>query len=144
MQYNLPITVGSGISQLQKRPLKMSEPYEPCPNLAYEFRQACYYELTQLWDKFYDYDRIGQLCYDITDEEEKTACYKGVGNVAAPTTQFDVNETIALCKKMPEAAGQVHCLSQASWSFHGSENAKALAPLVCKSLSEKEKTNCVW
>lgn len=112
MEYNVPLVFDSGPPHIQTRKFDPLQPYSPCPALPADFHQACYYELVQFWDKFIDFDKIGALCKAIPDTDERIACYKGVGNNAGPSVNFDIDRAKSICKKMPEDQGYQNCISE--------------------------------
>lgn len=147
MEYNVPL-INYGEDQAfvtRSRVLNPDKPYEPCPGLPYKFKESCYYEMGQWWDKVYDanYEKIGELCENILDQEFRESCYLGVGNVVAPTNLYDVAKTKKDCSLMPRDTGRLNCRSGASWSFFANPDYRDLASQVCDDLDEKTKEKCV-
>lgn len=145
MEYNVPIIIDANISYTEPRKLNSANPNEPCNTIVAEkFRSSCYYEMPQWWDKVYkrNYEKIGMLCNDIENVEHQESCFLGIGNVAAPSSEYDVKETIAKCEKMPDSKSMLICRSGSSWSFFSNPNYRKLAPQICASLNEEEKSRC--
>jgi len=146
MEYNVPlIDLGKGETYVTRtRELNENNPYEPCDTLPEKFRDSCYYEMAQWWDKvfFVDYKKIGELCDNIPDQEYVSSCYLGIGNVVAPTHNYDVELTKSKCELMPNDKAELICLSGASWSFFANPDYRNLAPRLCEDLSEEDKMKC--
>jgi hypothetical protein len=144
MEYNVPIILDGTNAHTESRRLDPAHPYAPCDSIPDRFRQSCHYEMGQWWDKVYggDYATIGKLCAKIENSVYRESCYLGVGNVAAPSSNYDVKETIRKCELMPDADGRRTCRSGASWSFFAEPKSRALAPAVCEGLSDAEKIRC--
>lgn len=147
MEYNVPIIVTENSATTETRKIDFNKPYDPCPDLIHQFQQSCYYELPQWWDKVTtyngDYLKIGQLCSALNDEKNREFCFLGVGNVAAPSSQYVVDETIKKCEKMPTFDEQVICRSGASWSFFAAVDHREKAAAVCEGLEADISHRCV-
>lgn len=143
MEYNLPITIVPGVDASMKfRPVNDENPYTPCPDLPREFRQSCYHELVQLWDRYYDYQKIGKLCAELENGAERDACFQGAGNIAVPSSQYDVAAAIGKCLEMPGDDGQAICRIASSWSFWAQEHYRHLAPEPCRGLAPDIVARC--
>src|SRR3989344_1873070 len=46
MDYNVPLSVNGSSPQVRKL---TGDPYEPCPSVPDEFKDSCYYQITQWW-----------------------------------------------------------------------------------------------
>lgn len=138
MEYNVPIIITPEFAKTEVRALN-ENPYAPCSTIVPErFRESCYYEMGQWWDKVYygDYAKIGELCEAIALPEEREPCYLGTGNVAAPSSDYDVESTIEKCESMPTKEGAFLCRAGASWSFFAVPERRELAPLLCEGLGQ--------
>ncbi len=142
MEYNLPIIIADGEAVMRFRPIDQGKPALPCPNLPARFRQSCYHELVQLWDKYFDYGVIGKFCQAITVPEERRACFMGAGNVAAPSSQYDVAKTLAKCRLMPSPEGVETCRMSSSWSFWASPEHRGQAREPCRGLDASMASEC--
>lgn len=142
MEYNLPITVRADGATMQFRPVATEDPYPPCPRLPPQFHQSCYHELVQLWDRYFDYDRIGRFCAALAVPQEQDACFQGAGNVAAPSSAYDVTGTLEKCDRMPSPDGRTICRISASWSFWGQEQYRHLAAEPCRGLPASAVSRC--
>lgn len=145
MEYNVPIIIDSTQTYTQFRELNPADPNLPCDNIPNQFRKSCYYEIGQWWDKVFhsDYQKLGQLCLAIPDQDLRDNCYLGVGNVSAPTSNYDVASTIDKCKQMPDYLARVTCRSGASWSFYAEPTRRNLSTQVCDGLSPSDQDRCV-
>lgn len=137
MEYNVPIIITATTSFVRFREFNVETPYVPCPVLPERFRSSCYHELGQWWDKFISYNKIGMLCGAVTNTQEQEACFRGVGNVAAPSSQYDVGETIKKCNEMPPTQARIFCREAASWSFFTAPEFKEAAHRVCVRVWDK-------
>ncbi|MDP2735120.1 MAG: hypothetical protein Q8P12_02850 [bacterium] len=139
MEYNVPIIITPEFARTEVRELDGEGPYAPCATIVPEgFRESCYYEMAQWWDKVYlgDYAKIGELCQGIALLKEQEPCYLGTGNVAAPSSDYDVASTIEKCEAMPTSEGEFLCRAGASWSFFAVPERRELAPLLCEGLGQ--------
>jgi len=145
MEYNVPIIIDSTQTYTQFRELNPQNPNSPCDSVSTEFRKSCFYEMGQWWDKVYhsDYKKLGELCQAVGDPDLRDTCYLGVGNVSAPTSDYDVAATIDKCKLMPNYGAQVTCRSGASWSFYAEPTRRNLSTQVCDGLTPGDQERCV-
>lgn len=128
-------------TKVKIRELEPDDPHSPCSSLPAKFLQACYYSQADWWEKVYtaDYAKIGVLCEGLSGPRLREACYQGLGNTIAPSTDFDVEESIVACDKMPTANGRILCRSGVSWSFWAQPEYRSLSVKICKGLAEAEK-----
>jgi hypothetical protein len=146
MEYNVPVIIDSERSYTKFRDLNSANPYEPCNTIVPgQFRESCYYEMGQWWDKVYfgDYQKIGQLCAGIDNSTWQRSCFLGVGNVAAPSSQYEVGATISKCQQMPTEEGRLICRTGASWSFMGYPPKKSLSASICAGLDQESSKKCL-
>lgn len=142
MENNVPIVMSDTESpRTEPRRLDPKNPYEPCNTIVpKKFRKSCYFEMPQWWNQVYHFNfaKVGELCSGIVDKEESKSCYLGAGGVAAPSSQYNVEETIKRCDLMPTEEGVFLCRSGASWGFFSEPSVRNLSPQVCKGLREEE------
>lgn len=143
MGYNFKNINHSGI--IQTRTLDSKRPYEPCASVAKNFLPACFFEEARWWEKVFkkDYARIGILCDTIQDTAGREACFQGIGNVAASSSNYNLAQATNACKKMPSRVGEILCRSGASWSFFTDPLHRAEAPELCSDLAKAEAAFCV-
>lgn len=144
MENNVPLTLGDQTARTETRKLNPNNPYEPCTDIPERFRESCYYELGQWWDKVYekDYGTLGRLCGNIEKEAYREDCYLGVGNVVAPSTLYNIAQAIDLCEKMPDPEGKLICRAGASWSFFAEPKYRELAPSMCDGVQPYRDYSC--
>lgn len=142
MEYTLPTIFDSKNSFISVRDIDQDNPYDACPGLAEKFKQACYYSLGQWWNKFFSYEKIGELCDDVINDKEKEACYLGVGAVVAPSSDFDTDKSIADCQKMPDFEGRLTCRAGASWAFFAMPELRSLSLKLCEGLEIDSEHLC--
>jgi len=143
MEYTLPTIIDLENSAPSIRDIDTENPYDVCPELPEKFRQACYYSLGQWWETSFGYAKMGQWCGDVISGKERKACYLGVGHVIAPSSNFDVSESITRCKKMPDFEGELICRAGASWGFFIMPGYRALSPALCESIGGDSGRRCV-
>jgi len=147
MEHNVPLVdFGEGSYVTKIRDFNSEDPYEPCPKLPYEFRESCYYELGQWWEKTFnrDYKAMGLACKNIPDKEFERSCYLGIGNVVPPGNNYDLSKSIEACSLMPNDDGRLVCFSGSSWSFFANPDYRDIAPKVCDIFDNKEtKEKCL-
>ncbi|NQV93221.1 hypothetical protein HQ403_01855, partial [Candidatus Kaiserbacteria bacterium] len=109
------------------------------------YRSSCYYEISAWWSAVFnrDYEKIGALCEEVTNEEQQEACYMGFGGVAPPSANYDVDKTIHLCEKMPSFDGELLCRAGASWVYFSIPEKRSQATLFCEGLTEENSKYCV-
>ena len=142
MEYTLPIIFDAENSVSTVKDINEDRPYDICPELPEKFRQACYYSLGQWWNQFFSYAKIGQLCHDVTNDKEREACYLGTGSVIAPGSNFDVAESIAKCKEMPDFEGELTCRAGASWAFFAQPGMRDVSLELCEGLEQGDEHLC--
>lgn len=144
MEYNTSTHFSpDGVNDI--RPLNSLNPYEPCnTTVPGEFRRSCYFEIGLWWREVYnrDFTKIGQLCQNIADSEERKACFSGLALVIAPTTSYNAYETVKLCQKMPSLEGELICRAGSYLVFDGLDAIKHLAPKICEDLASPERELC--
>ena len=126
------------------RPLDPNNPYEPCPTLPERFRQTCYYQLPQWWNRApgATYQRTGQWCGAAAVSAEREACFRGVGSIAATLSGFDPAATIRACRTMPNAEGEAFCRAMASLRFSAIPALREQATTLCEGLADELRRLC--
>lgn len=100
------------------RPLN-SQPYSPCSELPSVYQYSCFYWLPDWWDNVYkgNYKEMGGLCQNL-EEKNRKICFQGVGGVAARSSAFDLQKTVAKCNTMPSHNTQALCKKGAREVFN--------------------------
>lgn len=147
MEYNVPIVISPNNAETVPRVLDKNNPYSPCPSVKEQYQESCYYEMPQWWEKGNaynkDYKKIGELCEGLNSPAKREACFLGVGNVSAPSSNYVVADTVSKCEQMPTRESETTCRSGASWSFFSSVTYRDEAIMVCKDLDEVSQNKCV-
>ncbi len=143
MEYNVPIIINETSASVTVRQLNPANLFDPCDKIDDKFKQSCFYNLPQLWDKGLnkDYSQIGRLCTLVENTRDRIACFNGIGSVAAPSSSYDVLETTAKCQEIPDKEGKQFCRIRASWAFFSTGKHKE-AFTFCEDLSADMKKDC--
>lgn len=117
----------SSEGKVDVRKLNPNNPHEPCNELPLQdLRKSCYFEIPLWWKEVFgtDFQKLGTLCYDIPQKDERGICFQGLGVIIAPSTDYDVAKTIQLCKNMPDSYGEASCRTGAYATFSGNPKEK--------------------
>ncbi len=144
MEYNMPTLIDEDEVSTGLRPMKEGEPYEPCDSLPAKFFHNCLYNQVQWWGQIYDHDfgMLGSLCAERKDTEEQQVCFRGIGQIAAPTANYNAAKAIENCNHLPTEEAITLCRQQASWSTYASFPSIDQAPLVCEGMADEALKNC--
>lgn len=142
MEYNVPIKFSSAGISSNIRPFSSGEPYAPCPSLPQEFREPCYYEMAQWWNKFIDFEEILEFCDRVVSNEERWACFRGVGKIAAPMSDYNIEKTKSLCEKISRKEGMFWCKIEASGALFFQPHTEEVAIQVCEGMPEDFLNRC--
>ena len=145
MEYNVPLTNDvSGVSTVSPRPLAdTAHPYEPCSQVGDAYTLSCYHELPQWWVQVIpDKDSLGVLCEAITNEQDRQACFQGLGSTIPSSFAYDVDKTIAYCAHLLKGEGHSLCVLAASGAFSTSANDKVGAQKLCATIRPDEPYHC--
>ncbi|KND48245.1 MAG: hypothetical protein AB199_04425 [Parcubacteria bacterium C7867-004] len=146
MEYNVPLVVGEdGQWSTDARVFDAKEgDYAPCPLLAPEYRQGCYYALPQWWKQVRgdDFALLGTLCTGIPDGREENACILGTGSLAAPSANYQVSGIIELCGKMPNDDIRSRCLVSAAGALNATTHSKEDIRFVCDEVNAEHRSDC--
>ena len=147
MEYNVPIIITDVDAVSTARPLDIKNPYMPCTSVPENFKEACYYSLSQWWNQtsFYmdKWGAQGLLCKNIPDSLYMDTCYLGIGNVVAPDSMYEPKKAVAMCKEMPDLQSIIFCQAGASWSFAANPQYEVLAKDMCEELDTSSKQECL-
>ena len=138
MEYTLPTVFDSESSFSSIKDIDKAHPYDVCPQLQDAFHQACYYSLGQWWEKFFPYEKMGELCAKVQDKKEREACYLGIGAVVAPSHNYNIAKAISACKKMTTFEGELVCRAGASWAFFALPEMRADSLLLCEGFESAD------
>lgn len=144
MEYNVPSGLAADASVQNIRTFDPAKPDHPCPALPERFQRPCYHQLPQWWEKVMagDYARIGRLCAAVTDAAVREACFRGIGNVAGPSSGYNVAETVRRCREIPDQTGEVICRQTAAGGFYSVPAYRQRAPALCAGMGGEGERDC--
>lgn len=130
---------------VEARKFDDSNSYSPCLKLDEKFQNSCSFEQVQWWQSVFgaDYKKIGTLCNDIKKEDNREWCFLGVGNFAAPSTNYSIEDTKKICNEMPSMDGVKFCREGSSWIFLSNDQKKEDALELCKGLGGAFEETCI-
>ena len=136
---------------IKLRAFNASHPDEPCPNVSAQFRSACYYELPSWWRAGLNASglayteqlaEVGKRCEVIQESDHRGACYRGVGNVIGPLSEYRATLMREWCSPMPDTEAFDVCFREALGHLLQSEEGKKQLRLLCASGSISYKDFC--
>ncbi|MDP3778765.1 MAG: hypothetical protein Q8R30_01795 [bacterium] len=145
MDYNEPVIFSGNNVNSSIRALNRDNPHEPCNTVVPEkFRSSCYFEIGLWWKHTLgdDYGKLGELCRQVHDKEQRTSCYLGLGNVAASSSEYDTAATIASCEKMSKAEGEMYCRVGAALRLLGTDTHGLDASRMCAYPDASRENEC--
>lgn len=142
MEYNLRTMENRGKEGI--RPFDPSHPYEPCDRISGRYGESCYYEQANWWLHVLDsdYAKVGSLCAAVKGDADRAACFRGIGNVVAFNSRYDVAKAISACSLMPDKDSVAMCRGRAAWGFLVYGPARKRALELCEGMSDSEKEEC--
>jgi len=145
MEYFQQIIITGKTPTFLQKPLDPKHPYDICPNLDKVFRTPCYFQIVQWWQQVYNYDyqKIGYLCENIQNPDEKTACFEGAGNTIGPSTNFDYKLASQTCEKLNYHDGVVLCKGAAARTISAQPTLSDTATHTCDGLEGQDYLTCV-
>lgn len=145
MEYNFPTVIGESTASFSVRGSGDNDYHEPCRSLPERYRNACYFEQASWWREVLneDYEKMGLLCQEINDSLQKEDCFRGIGNTAAETNHYDINEALEACKKMPSQDEKILCRAGASWAFFANPEKRSLSRSLCDGLGLEGRDLCL-
>jgi hypothetical protein len=140
MEYNLS-TMGTGLID----EYSPDATYFPCTKVSQKYQQACYFEMPALWVQQLDrdYQVVGELCAEVSDEISRQVCYRGVGNIVAGTSDLDPELVITACAKMPNPEGIALCTEGAVWIFSNEKELGDTWKQLCQPLVGVDRERCL-
>ncbi len=141
MDYNEPLLAAAGTPQVRAL---SGDPYQPCLSAPDEFKDACYYQISQWWAQVFnnDFKKIGQLCQQIKDENNKHSCFSGAGIAAADNNHYDPVKVVSSCESLPTPATILLCKKAAYNNFYTQTNFKDKAGIICNGLDANLTKEC--
>lgn len=139
MEYNFPADIS--VSEVRQFG---GDPYYPCDDLPQKYALACFYEITQWWEKVFgtDYKKMGGLCGRVEGDREKEFCFLGVGSMTAISTNYQKEEAEEFCRKMPARDYEVLCRAGALWGFYANPAIGKNAASFCNIYEDLKRKIC--
>ncbi|MEL6804242.1 MAG: hypothetical protein AAFO91_10715, partial [Bacteroidota bacterium] len=116
----------------------------PCNVVGNTFLEACYFDQPQWWwaGQQFSYERVGQLCQEAPTDTERTACYRGVGNLVAGFKGFELDAIIDGCAQMPDVEAELYCIEGASWLMAAQPEYEHIWNELCSYFEGDAHTRC--
>ncbi|MEK7505587.1 MAG: hypothetical protein AAB597_01685 [Patescibacteria group bacterium] len=138
MEYNYRTMQSS--TGIDLRPYNPNQPYTPCEEIKETFKEACYYEIPAWWRASLEKDgdvktelrEVGRLCGEAGDAGLKAVCFRGVGNMIGPRSEYNYSRMREWCSFMP-TEGRESCFREALNHLLQSEAGKEELRLRCVS-----------
>lgn len=149
MEYNIPIILSDEQAEdinITQRPYDKNNSYYPCNEVKEEFRESCYFEISQYWRQVFerDYKPVGELCQGVKSPYYKEVCFLGLGHVLAPGTGYNTIEAIDECEVMPNREAEILCRAGSAWSFFGNLETRPDFKKLCEEgLTSTETALCI-
>lgn len=143
MEYNFPAQImKDGARQLATRKLTQDNLHTLCDDIPNSSVWACYLSLPQWWMRtFFDYKKVGKLCNDIVDEQQRKQCFVGVGvQVNYKDARFDPEKVKEYCQQMPTLQASDLCLMGAKWDIRAKN--VSYYKRICEYISSDSKQYC--
>lgn len=125
---------------IELRPFDELHPYDPCPTTPAPSLLSCYYELPAWWRATLDmaeparrdqFKEIGERCQRVNDGDLRSACYRGIGNIVGPLSEYRVTLMREWCSLMPDSGAFDVCFREALGHLLQNEEGKAQLRLLC-------------
>lgn len=146
MEFNHPIVIKENEVVMDTRPVSTEGLYYPCALVDKEYQSSCYHSLAQWWARSDErnYKRLGDLCEPTIDKTNYFGCYRGIGNIIAPESDFDATESKKRCETLTSTKGQSYCKQAASLLFYGQSDLTKKRYVICDGLSSIDKDDCLF
>lgn len=123
---------------------------EPCDSVAPEFRISCQFNQGEWWRQSLIGEegasaRMGKFCADLSNGDERMACFRGVGYAYAAGLDFNAGRGITFCEQYADTVegGRVWCREGYAWALYAT-GAKDGALSVCTGgLTKSESSRCL-
>ncbi|MBI4093704.1 hypothetical protein HY417_01965 [Candidatus Kaiserbacteria bacterium] len=147
MEYNVRTMLGEEAAPREDE----GGAHEPCASLAPDFRYACYYWQPQWWKQGFlegqelgnTYARMGSFCLEVKEQNDRRACFEGIGNITAQASDFRGAESATLCDAVSSLVQhQTLCRSIAA-NHLGLDASAAEAEKACQGLFGDYREYCL-
>ncbi len=147
MEYNFRIMEAEPTKR--NRPFSIESRNEPCDFVQKDSRMACYFNQPEWWraSLMNEPDLIEKLvgfCEEVSNENERQSCFRGIGYSHAPQVHFDPSEGSKFCDKIHSPSnGRVWCREGLAWAMYADPTFRSGALLACTiGLSPDEAEKC--
>lgn len=145
MEYNIPVIISEKEIYADIREPVKGNLYAPCNTIAPErFKRSCYFELVEWWSHVLnkDFQEIGRMCERVPGESYREGCYLNIGNIGVSSNDYNLENIINICKKMPHSEGKTLCRIGAAWRLFGIEKHRELGDELCQNTDKNLKYKC--
>lgn len=129
------------VNGIDPRRYDEKNPYAPCDSVPEAYVDACYYELPPWWRitleegtkgiPSKEYPILGVRCAPLS-EPHKSTCYRGIGNMIGPRSEYNAGTMEEWCGMLPPG-GVALCYREAVGHLLQSEEGKEDLRLLCAS-----------
>lgn len=121
------------------------ELHKPCATLPHRYRAACYFEQPDWWKEVLnrDYKYIGSLCEALTSQQEKDACFFGLGFTLSRELDEGLEQTRSVCAAIQNADIQKNCRIGTAWFYFRVPGRQEWAVALCNKLASAERGRCL-
>lgn len=142
MEYNFNFLGSNDSAKIRERGESL---HEPCDDLPAIHQPSCYAELPQWWHYVIpdDYEKMGDLCEEISAQDQQNICYGAIGRFALNYTDYDVPETVHRCRSIRSEEGYIRCVVGAAQSTETVPNGDELGRRLCAVFDESDKADCL-
>ncbi len=118
--------------------------FEPCNTLPKKFKSACYYEQPDWWRRILgeDYKKLGGLCGEIENSDDRDFCFIGVGRMVAQSMKYDIEKTIKECDQMSTEQNTALCRAGGFLSIFDSTGSREDLR-ICNGLTKDYSKLCL-
>lgn len=145
MEYNSPMLIEEAGALFEPLPVDPQQPYGVCRDVRAQYRDSCYLELGGWWHAAQtpSYAEMDTWCGAIANRDHRTFCYLGVGNVVAPSHNYNEDASRTICSRFKEVEARALCFSGVAWAFYANPERRAQSEQICQELEPVEgRTLC--
>lgn len=117
----------------------------PCSVVGERYKEACYFEQPAWWlaVEANDLELTGRLCAQAPSLREREACYRGVGNTVAGTREYNAEEMLQACVRMPDTESELLCIEGATWLLSAQPEFQGTWEVMCEALEGDAHKRCL-
>lgn len=145
MEHNTPLVSGEGNIQPAPLPFDEANPYSSCPGVPERFQQSCYFEIGSWWMQVSGKtpSELGALCAALENEENRSACARGLGNFLSFTTEYDAQKAVETCSAIVNPDVSLMCRAGVAWGFFSNPLYTERSAEPCDGLSKIDRDRCI-